>query len=135
MITNSLIIALILEEAESIQVFLMGGFLRTGFQCTVGIAGRTAMEGLTVDKAFMGVNGISLGKGASVPDVNHAEIKKTMIRIAKQVILLCDGTKFGKDSFANFAGLEDIDLIITDSIHPDLRRQFEDNEIEVTSAK
>jgi len=130
-VTNSLRIAIELEKLKSLQLMVVGGVVRKGFQCTVGLAGRNVLEGITVDKAFMATNGLTVEKGASTPDISHAEIKKAMIGGAKQVILLCDSSKFGRDSFARFASLEDIDVIVTESIDPELRRRLEDNDVVV----
>ena len=118
---------------DNIKIIMMGGFLRKGFHCTVGMAGTNMLSGLTVDKAFMGVNGFSFAKGATTPDFSHAQVKKAMIAIAKKVILLCDSSKFGREAFVRFAGAEEIDTIVTDSASAEDRRLFEDNGIEVLS--
>lgn len=130
-VTNSLPIGLVLEEVKSIQILLLGGVVRKGFHCTVGLARHDLLAGLTVDKAFMGLNGLSLTKGASTPDLTHAEIKRKMISIANQVILLCDSSKIGRDAFAQFAPLEDIDMVVTEAIGEEMRQRFEEADIEV----
>lgn len=130
-VTNSLRIAVELEKLESLQLIVIGGVVRRGFQCTVGLAGRNVLQGITVDKAFMGTNGLTLERGASTPDIGHAEIKKAMISGAKQVILLCDSSKLGRDSFAQFACLEDIDILVTESIDAEFRRRLEESDVVV----
>ena len=42
------------------------------------------------------------------------EVKKIMISIASQVIVLCDSSKFGNKAFAQIAPVSMIDTIITD---------------------
>lgn len=130
-ITNDLAIAATLEEMEGIDVIIMGGVLRKGFHCTIGIRGRDTYSGLTVDKAFMGVNSFSLTKGAMTPDLGQAETKKRLIDMANRVILLCDSTKIGTVSFAQFAATDQIDAIITGEIDRDLRSAFEEKDVEV----
>jgi DeoR family transcriptional regulator, fructose operon transcriptional repressor len=115
-VTNDYHIASVLEDFETVEVIFMGGIVRKGFHCTVGIAGREMLSSLSVDKAFMGANSFSFEKGASTPDINHAETKKAMLSIAAKIILLCDSTKWGKNSFAHFINAEDLDVFITDSI-------------------
>jgi DeoR family fructose operon transcriptional repressor len=82
----------------------------------------------------MGVNSLSLEKGATTPDVVHAETKKLMVEMAVKVILLCDSSKFGRSSFARFATLDQIDAIVTEAIQDELRQQFEEQGIEVILA-
>jgi DeoR family fructose operon transcriptional repressor len=115
----------------------MGGILRKGFHCTVsyGTSEKEALEGLNVDKAFMGVNSFTLKRGASTPDIRHAETKKAMIAIATNVILLCDSSKFGRTSFVQFARAEEIDTIITDSLPEAERRRLEEHGIQVIVAE
>jgi len=136
-VTNDLEIARLLEGGDSLQVVLMGGILRKGFHCTVsyGNSQRQALEGLSVDKAFMGVNSFTLKRGASTPDIRHAETKKSMIAIATTVILLCDSSKFGRTSFVQFARSEEIDLIITDGLPEAEQRKLEENGIQVIIAE
>ena len=136
-LTNDLTIALLLEEIESVNVVFMGGILRRHFHYTVvyGTAWSSILSGLTVDKAFMGVNSLSAKKGATTPDIHTAETKKLLVSIAAKVIVLCDRSKFERSSFARFAGLEQIDTIVTDAVLENERRRFEEQGIEVMVAK
>lgn len=133
-ITNDLTVAGILEKHDSCEVLVIGGRLRKGFHCTVGSGAHALLQAVSVDKAFMGANAFSAKKGASTPDVTHAEIKREMIKVAAKVILLCDHSKLERDSFMNFAKPEDIALIITDAIPDELRQEYEELDISILSA-
>ena len=135
-VTNDLEIARLLEANDSLQVVVMGGVLRKGFHCTVafGTSEKEALQGLSVDKAFMGVNSFTLKRGASTPDIRHAETKRSMIAIATNVILLCDGSKFGRTSFVQFAKAGEIDMIITDGLPEAERLKLEEHGIQVIIA-
>jgi len=135
-VTNDLVIALLLEESSSANVMFMGGLLRRRFHCTItsGHAWDPVLSGLTVDKAFMGVNSLSIDKGATTPDIHQAETKREMISIAVKVILLCDSSKIERNSFAQFADLERIDTVITEKIRENEKKKFEDRGIEIIVA-
>lgn len=133
-VTNDLEIARVLEEMRSISVVMLGGELRKNFHCTVGAAGIDMLDRLSVDKAFMGTNSLSLSKGASTPNIQQAEIKKAMIASAQKVILLCSRRKLGKDSFVHFASLDQIDTLITESIDDSEKFEFEERGVEVLTA-
>jgi DeoR family transcriptional regulator, fructose operon transcriptional repressor len=130
-VTNDYHIASILENLETVDVIFMGGIVRKGFHCTVGISGREMLSSLSVDKAFMGANSFSFEKGASTPDINHAETKKAMISIAAKIILLCDSTKWGKNSFAHFINAGELDVFVTDSIEDIDKGKLEEAGVEV----
>lgn len=132
-VTNDLEIAMLLEMFDEINQVFLGGILRKGFHCTVtyGSAGKEMFAGLTVDKAFMGVNSLSFSRGATTPDISQAETKKLMISIAVKVILLCDSSKIGKSSFAQFATLDQVDAIVTDAVKEADRKKLEECGIDV----
>jgi len=130
-LTNDITIAGILEDFDSVEIFVLGGFLRKHFHCTISVPGQFIYTGLTVDKAFMGANSLSLVKGATTPDIGQAETKKALIKMANKVILLCDNSKMEQVSFAQFATLEDIDTIVTNDIDIDRKKQFEEQGIEI----
>jgi len=113
-VVNDINIASHLEEKSEVNVILLGGILRRNFHCTIGVIAQKALEGLNVDKAFMATNGISFEQGLTTPDLNQSEIKKSMINIASEVIVLCDSSKIGNIAFAQVVSLDKIDRIITD---------------------
>ena len=135
-VTNDMAIALVLEDLETVKIVLIGGIVRKKFHCTMvgGLSNKDMFAGLTVDKAFMALNSFSLEKGASTPDINHAETKKIMMSIAAKVILVFDSSKIGKNSFALFAPLDRVDAIITDKLRDEDRALLEENGIEVVVA-
>jgi len=113
-VLNDIEIASYLENEPDINVILIGGNLRRGFHCTVGPIAIKSLHGLYVDKAFMATNGISVRSGITTPNVSQAEVKKEMISIASEIIVLCDSSKVGINSFVQVQPITGIDRIITD---------------------
>jgi DeoR family transcriptional regulator, fructose operon transcriptional repressor len=134
-VTNDIEIAGVLEDAASVQVFMLGGMLRKGYRCTVGPATAQMAQGLRVDTAFMGANSFSLESGATTPDLQQAETKKALIAMGRKVVLLCDSSKIGRESFARFADLDRIDVLITEQISAPDRSRLEDRGVEVIVAR
>lgn len=134
-LTNDIDVARVLEDHETAQVIVMGGILRKKFHCTTDIHGTEIYNSLIADKAFMGVNALSLVNGAMTPDINQAQTKKLMISISKKMILLCDSSKLGKASFVQFSTVEEIDTVVTDYMDKTAISKFEDNGVEVIIAK
>jgi DeoR family fructose operon transcriptional repressor len=130
-VTNDLVAACTLENFPGIEVFVIGGTLRKGFQCTIGGPWEGCAAGIVVDKGFFGANGFSVDSGASTPDLSQSATKREMMRMARKVYLLCDSEKFGRVSFSRFASLEEIDTLVTDRISIADRRKLEEADIEV----
>lgn len=133
-VTNDLEIARSLESSGSVEVVQLGGVVRKGHHCTVGPPSLHMVGGLRVDTAFMATNSLSLESGATTPDLRQAETKRAMLSIARKVVLLCDSSKLGRESFACFADLEQIDVLITDDLAGPLRAALEDQGVEVVLA-
>jgi len=132
-VTNDLVIGSVLEPQPGITIVMMGGIIRKNFHCTVsaGDAAAQIISGLVVDKAFMGANGLSISRGATTPDIGTAQTKKLMVSMASSVIVVCDQSKLGRDSFAQFATAGQIDIVVTDSCLTTVREQFEERGVNV----
>ncbi|GAB2507742.1 DeoR/GlpR family DNA-binding transcription regulator [Nocardiopsis aegyptia] len=114
-VTNSLSIALTLTTRTNINLMLLGGRLRNRTQATVDAWALRSLSESFVDVAFMAANGISVERGLTTPDTAEAEVKRAMIASSRRALLLADHTKVGNDHFARFAGVEQLDKIITDT--------------------
>ncbi|HIZ19404.1 MAG TPA: DeoR/GlpR family DNA-binding transcription regulator [Firmicutes bacterium] len=113
-VTPDLVIARTLEDYAGVSVILAGGQVRKGFSCTVGAITNGVLQSLAVDKVFLATNSVSAAGELCTPDIEQAEVKKNLRRMGNQVILLCDSSKFGTQSFAKFGELQDLDMVITD---------------------
>lgn len=134
-LTNSILIALELAKNKEAEVILTGGELRKETMSIVGSSADEFIQGLRVDKAFIGTNGISLKEGCTTPNLKEANTKKQMIQVAKAVYIVADRSKFGKISFAQFMKPQKIEQIITDHlISPELIAQYESHNIKLISS-
>lgn len=113
-ITNDTLIAQILEENNEIEVVIAGGVMRNQYHCTLGYQTVKFLQQFSVDKAFLGASSISVNGGLATPNIAVSEVKEVMIAQAKQTIILCDSSKFGKRTFRKYAALDGVDVIITD---------------------
>lgn len=99
---------------SDVRLILTGGIIRPGELSLIGpIAAQTYRE-LHVDKAFIGIGGISLDAGLTEYNLEDALVKKPMLKSAHQKIVVADNTKLGRTTFANVGSLESIDTVITD---------------------
>jgi DeoR family fructose operon transcriptional repressor len=114
-ITNNLIAALELGEA-GFDLILLGGEYQPKSN---SVAGRFAIENLSqiyADKAFIGVDGISLKQGCTVPSNAEAEVILLMLERTNGVTsILADHSKWGLVSNFEIVKTDQIQRLITDS--------------------
>lgn len=113
-ITNSIPIMLALMENPEIHLNLIGGELD---QERRAIHGSTALEHIRkykADKAFIGIDGISLHRGLSSQSEKEQSISLHMAHAADKVYLLCDSSKFEKDAYLKMGDWHLVDTVITD---------------------
>ena len=131
-VVNDLNVAGVLEPYPGIEVIVLGGTLRKGVSSLVGPITLNALSNLYVDKLFLGANGISIERGITTPDMVHAETKRKMTEMAREVIVVADSSKMGHISFASVVPLSKVDLIITDrGIAPEYVEKLEEKQVQV----
>ena len=74
-----------------------------------------ALAAINVDVAFLGTNALSFDRGLTTPDADEADVKHQMLAAARQRVFLVDSSKFGRESHARHATLDDVDVLITDA--------------------
>ncbi len=114
-ITNSLPILAELIDVPSIQINLIGGELNKARRAVHGDKAVQHIHGYHAHKAFIGVDGLSVENGLTAHSEHESSITTAFIRNAGQVMLLCDASKIGRDSYVKFAELSAIHTLITDS--------------------
>lgn len=131
-VTASIKVAEALAANSEIEVIQLGGRLRHSSLSVVGPDGEQTLLGCTFSKLFLGVDGIDLEYGVTTTDLREAHLNKVMMNVAQKCIILADSSKFGRRGFAKICGMDEIDMIITDShIRSADRRALEDMGIEV----
>jgi DeoR family fructose operon transcriptional repressor len=124
--TNSIPIAQSLAQTERPRVVLLGGTLR---RRTLALVDDTTVEqvrDLAVDVLFFGCDGMTPERGFSTPYRSEVSIKRAMMGAARRTVMMFDHTKAGSDQDYRFAGLEDVDVVITGrEIDPEVAARIE----------
>jgi DeoR/GlpR family transcriptional regulator of sugar metabolism len=117
------------------RLILIGGELRRLSQTLVGPLTRHVLEGLHLDKAFMGTIGLSLKEGLTTTDPSEAYTKELVMSQARQVIVLADSSKAGKISFARAGNWNNVHVLITDkSVDKDFAKELVKKNIKLVRA-
>lgn len=122
--TNALRTAVELSELPGCTVVLTGGQLRGKELTLSGFPADENMANFNVDKAFIGVGGIT-EEGVTDFHIGEAQLHRAMVRNAKTAIALCDSSKLGVRAMNHVCPISQIDVLITDSKAPaKLLQQF-----------
>jgi DeoR/GlpR family transcriptional regulator of sugar metabolism len=114
-ITTSLAIVSKVQFAAGIKVILLGGFLRGGSPDLHGPLTEQNVEAFRTDIAFLGADAVDCEGNTYTDDLQVVNLDKKMAASTKKVIVVADGTKFGKEAMCRVFIPKKYDLIITDS--------------------
>lgn len=134
-VTNSVRVADVFHSAQrtsgqrqgAATVVLTGG-VRTPSDSLVGPVADQAIGALHFDVLFLGVHGISAEAGLSTPNLAEAETNRRLVQSARRVIVVADHTKWGTVGLSSFAGLDQVDTLVTDAgLPPQARTEISEH--------
>jgi DeoR/GlpR family transcriptional regulator of sugar metabolism len=117
-ITNGLRIASELAGHPGITVLMLGGRVRWEALSVVGQLGDGLFSRINVQKAFLGAAGFTIESGLSDATDEEAQIKRSMVGAAREVIAIVDHTKWERAAFATFCPTIEIGVVLTDEAAP-----------------
>lgn len=115
-VTNSIPVAEVLYEGgrEDQTVVLTGG-IRTLSDALVGPFAVASLRTVHLDIVFLGVHGMNDRGGLTTPNMLEAETDQALIAAARRLVVVADHTKWEVTGISSIAGLEEVDVLITDS--------------------
>lgn len=112
-VTNALNIASELAIRPDLKLVVTGGVARSQSYELSGPLAEAALNGLNLDVAFIGVDGIEAKSGCTTYQEIEAHTNTVMIEQAKRVIVIADNSKIGRVAFARMCTLAQVDELIT----------------------
>ena len=113
-LTNAVNIAMELSHRSDIKVCVVGGELSGSWFALVGATAQQNAGEMFLDKAFIGVDGVHSEHGLTTFYPDQASIHRTLLKQAKQKIVVADHSKLGVAATARIHQAEGIDILITD---------------------
>lgn len=134
-VTNAINIAAQLVMRPQIKTVVTGGVVHARSYELVGPYSDVVLERITMDIAFIGVNGIDPVVGPTVHDEGEASVNSLMARRATRAVVVADSSKIGRTAFATLGGPTILSTLITDDgITAEQRAAFVDRGVEVIVA-
>ena len=100
------------------KIIFLGGEINSDQLSCVGPISENLLKNFYVDKAFIGVGGVSLQNGLTGYDVNEANLSKKIMENSKEVIIVADHSKIGVRNFYKIADIENVNVIVSDAGAP-----------------
>lgn len=112
-ITNAVNIAAELAGTD-FEVILVGGTLRKNSFSLVGPLAEDNLEEMHADLLFLGVDGFDMEVGITTPNFLESRVNRAMVKAARQVVAVCDSSKFSRRSLSRIVPPGAIHHVITD---------------------
>ncbi|MEV3998607.1 DeoR/GlpR family DNA-binding transcription regulator [Streptomyces halstedii] len=117
-VTNALNIAGELAVRPQVKIVVTGGVARPQTYELVGPLTAGVLNEVVLDVAVLGIDGLDPHLGVMAHQEDEASISRLFAERAQRVVVVTDSSKLGKRAFARICGLDDIDVIVTDSAVP-----------------
>jgi DeoR/GlpR family transcriptional regulator of sugar metabolism len=117
-ITNSLVIAQDMLDANDVTVVMLGGTLRRDTASLVGEPWLEPLGKYNIQKGFYGAHGLNVPEGLTDVSEAEADVKRPLVAMCRQNVAVIDATKWGRVGLASFAGMKDINCVISDERAP-----------------
>lgn len=113
-VTNALTTAIEVASRPNLQVIMTGGVIRSSSLELVGALADNALNGINVNVAILGADGVSADHGVTTHDHIEARTNHAMATHAQRLMVVADGSKIGRVTLAKVADATAIDDLVTD---------------------
>ena len=73
------------------------------------------LENISLDVILLGVDALDVSEGAAAHNEGEASINRLMASRARTVVAIADSSKLARHAFAKICGIDEIDMLITDT--------------------
>jgi DeoR family glycerol-3-phosphate regulon repressor len=63
---------------------------------------------------FLGIHGVSADAGLTTPNLLEAETDRALVAASERIVVVADHTKWGVRGLSQIAGLEQVDVFVSD---------------------
>ncbi|RKP49908.1 DeoR/GlpR transcriptional regulator [Cohnella endophytica] len=124
-VTNALNIGFELAGLPGLELIMTGGVNRTQSYELSGPMADATLERITIQKTFLGADGVELNRGLTTFNEIEANTNRQMMRQSLETYVLADHTKLNRSSLYLIEGWQRVNALITDSrIPPELKKTY-----------
>lgn len=131
-ITNNLNVATILSDNARSEVIIAGGVVRKRDRAVIGEATSDFIRQFKVDIGIIGISSIETDGTLRDFDPREVKVAQTIIEQSREVWLVADGDKFGREALVRMGHVSQVNKIFTDTPPPEpLARILKTHAVEV----
>ncbi|MFE3002625.1 DeoR/GlpR family DNA-binding transcription regulator [Nocardia sp. NPDC059246] len=135
-ITNDLRIAEYVAGLTRFRLLVAGGELVGSVYTLVGDPTVEFLRGYAADWTFLGADAVDLDAGITNTNTLEVPVKRAMIAAARTTVVVADSSKFGHRALAKVAGLDEVEVMITDTaLTLQVGKPYGDSLIRVTASR
>jgi DeoR family fructose operon transcriptional repressor len=112
-VTNSVPVTTVLQDEEQVELVVVGGTLRRSIRAFVGPLTEQGLQGLRGAQVFLSGDGVTAERGLTTPNVFAAAADSALAAAGRQVVVLADHTKIGRETMCQTVPSNRIDTLIT----------------------
>lgn len=98
----------------ALHVIALGGIYNGSTASFLGGGTQDELSKMSIDLVFLAAAGITLERGLTSRNYAEVEIKRSVIKRNRNLVLMADHGQFGHDALLSFCALEDLSAIVTD---------------------
>lgn len=117
-ISNSLKVLKQAALYHTLNVISLGGIYNSATASFSGQAALDELAKMSIDLVFLSADGVTLDRGLTSSDYTEIDIKKNVAKWNRDLVLLANGSVFGKNALITFCEIARLRAIITDSPLP-----------------
>ncbi|HJV82419.1 MULTISPECIES: DeoR/GlpR family DNA-binding transcription regulator [Oxalobacteraceae] len=131
-ITNNLNVATILSDNPRSEVIIAGGVVRKRDRAVIGEATSDFIRQFKVDIGIIGISSIEADGTLRDFDPREVKVAQTIIEQSREVWLVADGDKFGREALVRMGHVSQVNKLFTDTRPPEaLARILKTHAVEV----
>ena len=128
--TNGLAVATELAKKKNVSIHLLGGVLIKENLSTTSSLASMYFTDTNFEVAVLSAAAFTPENGFSCSSQMEADLCRLICKKAKSVYMMLDSSKIGKIKPYTFARLEDINVLITDSLFPEeLKNELKEKDV------
>jgi DeoR/GlpR family transcriptional regulator of sugar metabolism len=113
-VTNGINIAARLAPYATVDVMVLGGFLRRDEMSLLGHVTVQTLAEFQIDKVFMGAFGIDAQHGLSGVNLTETQTDRAIISSANELVVLADASKLSQRGPVRLAPITAVSTLVTD---------------------
>lgn len=119
-ITHSLTALYEAAKYPSLHAIALGGMYNAATSSFVGSNTLDELSKMSINLVFLAATGVTLERGLTNTTYFEVEVKQTVARQNKNLVLMADHSKFGHNALLTFCNFEDLTAVVTDQPLPEI---------------